>query len=81
MLYKGGIFQAWEKKQTVALQKAFFDTLPKLPTVKERKADIAWFLYDLVMDGTTKSAWLGRSPCDLSQGDPFGAGQHSTFNI
>ena len=53
MLYKGGIFQAWEKKQTVALQKAFFDTLPKLPTVKERKADIAWFLYDLVMDGTT----------------------------
>lgn len=53
MLYKGGIFQAWEKKQTVALQKAFFDTLPKLPTVKERKADIAWFLYDLVMDRTT----------------------------
>ena len=53
MLYKGGIFQAWEKKQTVALQKAFFDTLPKLPSVKERKADIAWFLYDLVMDGTT----------------------------
>ncbi|NTU74297.1 hypothetical protein HGB07_09250, partial [Candidatus Roizmanbacteria bacterium] len=54
MLYKGGIFQTWKKKQTVALQKAFFDTLPDLPTVKKEKADIAWFLYDLVLDSSTK---------------------------
>lgn len=53
MLYKGGIFQTWRKKQTVALQKSFFQTLPSLPTVKKEDADIAWFLYDLVLDGNT----------------------------
>ena len=54
MLYKGGIFQAWKKKQAVALQKSFFDMLPELPTVKKEQADIAWFLYDLVLDSATK---------------------------
>ena len=47
MLYKGGIFQTWKKKQTVALQKSFFDTLPSLPETTKSKADIAWFLFDL----------------------------------
>jgi hypothetical protein len=47
MLYKGGIFQSWKKKQTVALQKSFFETLPLLPATTKSKADIAWFLYDL----------------------------------
>jgi hypothetical protein len=50
MLYKGGIFQSWKKKQTVALQKSFFETLPSLPTTTQAKADIAWFLYDLAFD-------------------------------
>jgi len=54
MLYKGGIFKTWNKKQTVALQKSFFDTLPSLPTCKKEEADIAWFLYDLVLDEETK---------------------------
>ena len=53
MLYKGGIFHTWRKKQTLALQKSFFDTLPKLPTVTKEKADIAWFLYDLILNNTT----------------------------
>jgi hypothetical protein len=52
MLYKGGIFKSWNKKQAVALQKSFFETLPKLPQVAPEKADIAWFLYDLVQDAT-----------------------------
>ena len=50
LLYKGGIFQTWKKKHTVALQKAFFETLPTLPTTSKSKADIAWFLYDLKLD-------------------------------
>lgn len=54
MLYKGGIFKTWNKKQTVALQKSFFDTLPSLPTVSKEKADIAWFLYDLILDKESK---------------------------
>lgn len=50
MLYKGGILKSWHKKQAVALQKAFFETLPSLPVVDKDVADIAWFLYDLVHD-------------------------------
>ena len=50
MLYKGGIFKAWNKKQCVVIQKSFFDTLPELPTTSKDKADIAWFLYDLEFD-------------------------------
>lgn len=48
MLYKGGIFKAWKKKQCVVLQKSFYDTLPPLERVPMEQADIAWFLYDLV---------------------------------
>jgi hypothetical protein len=55
MLYKGGIFKAWGKKQAVVLQKAFFDTLPILPKISRNKADIAWFLYDLVRDDNHRS--------------------------
>lgn len=58
MLYKGGIFKSWNKKQAVALQKSFFDTLPELPQVKKEKADIAWFLYDLVLDKSAKKYTL-----------------------
>lgn len=54
MLYKGGIFQTWKKKQTVALQRSFFNTLPKLPTVSKEKAEIAWFLYDIIFDKEAK---------------------------
>jgi hypothetical protein len=50
MLYKGGIFHSWKKKQTVALQKSFFETLPSLPTTTRSKADIAWYLYDLELN-------------------------------
>lgn len=58
MLYKGGIFKSWNKKQAVALQKSFFDTLPELPQVKKEKADITWFLYDLVLDKSAKKYTL-----------------------
>ena len=47
MLYKGSIFQTWRKKQAVALHRAFFETLPKLPEVKQEDSDIAWLIYEL----------------------------------
>ncbi len=50
ILYKGGVFKAWGKRQAVALQKSFFDTLPRLPKVSKQKAEIAWFLYDLKLN-------------------------------
>ena len=37
----------WNKKQGVALQRSFYETLPTLPEVDAQSAEIAWFLYDL----------------------------------
>jgi hypothetical protein len=70
MLYKGGIFKSWEKKQTVALQKSFFETLPTLPTVDKKEADIAWFLYDLVLDNETKTYNLSLSETIYTKFEP-----------
>lgn len=47
LLYKGGILHKWGKKQAVALQSGFFATLPPLPEVVPRDAEIAWLLYDI----------------------------------
>ena len=52
MLYKGGIFKSWGKKQCVVIQESFYKTLPELPEVPKERADIAWFLYDLILDPT-----------------------------
>lgn len=50
IIYKGGILNSWGKKQAVALQKSFFETLPNMPSVVPDKADIAWLIYDLEED-------------------------------
>ncbi|MFQ5641298.1 MAG: NotI family restriction endonuclease [bacterium] len=48
LIYKGGIVMNWNKKQAVVMQKSFYDTIPDLPIVDDkRKADMAWFIYDL----------------------------------
>ena len=47
LLFKGGILHSWQKKSAVALNKNFFDTLPRLTQVSKKKADIAWLIYDL----------------------------------
>jgi hypothetical protein len=47
LIFKGGIINAWGKKSAVALNKSFFNTLPKLPEVPKAEADIAWLIYDL----------------------------------
>ena len=40
----------WNKKQVVALQTKFFETLPTLPEVDKSKSDFAFFLYDLIQE-------------------------------
>jgi hypothetical protein len=47
LIFKGGIINAWGKKTAVALNKSFFNTLPKLPEVRKEDAEIAWLIYDL----------------------------------
>jgi len=54
LLFKGGILHGWRKKIAVALNKSFFDTLPKLRRVSRSKADIAWLIYDLELIGERK---------------------------
>lgn len=50
LVYKGGILKAWQKKQAVALHTNFFRTLPALTRVPREEADIAWLIYDLVLE-------------------------------
>ena len=47
LLFKGGILNSWKKKIAVALNKGFYDTLPKMESVCKENADIAWLIYDL----------------------------------
>jgi hypothetical protein len=54
IIAKGSILKQWKKKQVVALQTSFYNTLPSLPEVDKAKADFAFFLYDLVPDKKTK---------------------------
>lgn len=48
IIAKGSVLKQWNKKQTVALQTAFYDTLPNLPEADKSDSDFAFFLYDLV---------------------------------
>jgi len=70
MLYKGGIFHSWKKKQTAALQRSFFETLPSLPTTSKSKADIAWFLYDLEFNKETNKFDLVLSETVYTEFEP-----------
>lgn len=48
LIFKGGILNAWKKKSAVALNRGFFNTLPKLPPAPREEAEIAWLIYDLL---------------------------------
>lgn len=60
LLFKGGILNAWGKKSAIALNKAFFDTLPKLKHVPKQQANVGWFIYDLVLDSVSKRYQLTK---------------------
>jgi hypothetical protein len=47
LITKGGILNSWGKKMAVAIDEAFFATLPTLPQVDVADAEIAWLVYDL----------------------------------
>jgi len=49
IIAKGSILNQWNKKQVVALQVSFYNTLPSFPEVNKAKSDFALFLYDLVV--------------------------------
>lgn len=49
LLFKGGILHSWGKKIAVALDKNFFQTLPKFKKVSKSNAQIAWLVYELAL--------------------------------
>jgi hypothetical protein len=51
---KGSILKQWNKKQVVALQSSFFNTLTSLPEFDKSESDFAFFIYDLIADDETK---------------------------
>lgn len=53
LMYKGGILSGWGKRQAVAVDRAFFATLPSLPEAPPSQAEVAWLIYDLIHDSTT----------------------------
>jgi hypothetical protein len=50
LIYKGGILREWKKKTAVAIQRPFYESLSPLPVVAREDADIAWLIYELVLD-------------------------------
>jgi len=58
IIAKGSILRQWNKKQAVALQTAFYNTLPVLPEVDKSESDFAFFLYDLIPDIQTQTLSL-----------------------
>jgi Restriction endonuclease NotI len=60
LLFKGGILNHWKKKSAVALDLAFFKTLPELDEVDPSNAEMAWFVYDLVHDKIANKYSLAR---------------------
>lgn len=50
IIAKGSILKQWNKKQVIALQTSFYNTLPKLPEFSRSKSDFAFILYDLHYD-------------------------------
>jgi hypothetical protein len=49
LMFKGGILHKWKRKVAVTLNTGFFKTLPTLREVPREQAEMAWFVYDLVL--------------------------------
>lgn len=58
IIAKGSILNQWNKKQVVALQTSFYNTLPTLPEVEKAESDFAFLLYDLIPEKDTKTLLL-----------------------
>jgi hypothetical protein len=48
LLFKGGILHTWQKKSAIAIDEAFFRTLPELPAVPREESDFALLVYNLL---------------------------------
>jgi hypothetical protein len=70
LLFKGGIFHAWGKKQAVVIHRGFFDSLPKMVEVDPPEADLAWLVYDLAHNGVANVYRLTRGQTVYTKFEP-----------
>ncbi len=70
LLFKGGILRKWGKKQAVVVHEEFFNTLPKLAEVGQKKADLAWLIYSLKFQKETNRFKMTRSRVVYTQFQP-----------
>src|ERR1043166_4306383 len=70
LLFKGGIFHAWGKKQAVVIHRGFFDSLPKMAEVGSSEADLAWLVYDLTRDAAGNVYRLTRRQTVYTKFEP-----------
>nr|MDA3872531.1 NotI family restriction endonuclease [Kiritimatiellia bacterium] len=61
LFFKGGILNQWRKKMAVAMDSAFYQTLPKLDEVETTDADMAWLIYDLTPNSKNKGYHLEKT--------------------
>lgn len=67
LLFKGGILNAWGKKMAVALDTAFFETLPPLEPAEKAEAEVAWLVYDLTPTDDNMRLQLQRTQIVYTQ--------------
>lgn len=60
LMYKGTIINGWGKKLAVVLDRSFFQALPSLTEVDVDKSDMAWLIYDLVLDPSNNRFHMRR---------------------
>ncbi len=61
LMFKGGILHTWKKKMAVASDRSFFNTLPALEEVAPSEAEVAWLVYDLVLDAAVPGYKLTKT--------------------
>jgi hypothetical protein len=66
---KGAIFRAWGKKQAIAVQRSFYETLPAMPSTEPRNADTAWLIYDFCYDPQKRKYAIKQSEVIYSRFD------------
>jgi len=54
LIFKGGILHSWGRKMAVTMNTGFYNTLPPLPECPKDDAEMAWFVYDLVLGGDNR---------------------------
>lgn len=70
LLFKGGIFHAWGKKQAVVIHRGFFNSLPRLNEVDPTDADLAWLIYDMRHDAAQNVYRLTRGEVFYTKFEP-----------